>query len=160
MTQTKTISEILAELKAIRAIEIMEKVKRYTERLEACSETLDDILRGAREWDWDMPSKFDYELGEYGNYLTISGAQDKEAYEHMLLCLVDLYGEGKREKGFWRTVDYKWDTPSNVNITFKVATAISGCKLVKKKEYVPQVVIPETTVKAHWEETTELECVS
>jgi len=159
----KEVSEIIDEVKRFRRLAIVEDMTNATNRLTKCTDELDSILQASREWDWDIPEKFSYEVGTYANSVTIQEAQNKEAYNNMLLCLVDRYGDGKRSADGDDSIQYTWVTSNdwwnNVRIYLKVKSSISGCVIVKKREFVPREVIPETIKKAHWTEKNVLECV-
>ena len=163
MTTSKSVSAILAEVHSVRSSTIMKDMLSKAKVLERCIEELNTILRGCREYDWDLPSKFDIRVGEYGYYIYIDKAQDKEAYENMLLALVDLYGEGKRDSVWGDRIEYTWTKDiqdyNKIGISLRVDTSLSGCKIVKKREYVARTVVPEKIVEAHWEEKNVLECV-
>jgi len=163
MTETKSVSQIMGSIKMKRRSDIQETVESATLRMNKCSDELESILLGAREWDWDLPSKFKLSIGTYSDRITISDAVDKEAYDNMLLCLVDKYGDGKRSADGEDGVEYQWDNGNTdywqkIYIYLKVRSSISGCVVVKKRVYVPRVVVPSTVTEAHFKEENVLEC--
>jgi len=161
---TKEVSTIIAEIKAHRSARIVQTMQSATSRLDKCTAELSTILNNSREWDWDLPEKFRCAVGTYMDSITIADASDKEAYNNMLLCLVDMYGDGKRDALHDDSIQYTWNTKptdywNGITVYLQVKSAISGCVIVKKRVYVPRKEVPRTVTEAHYTEKNVLECI-
>jgi hypothetical protein len=89
--------------------------------------------------------------------LSISNVLTKKAYDEIVIALCDRYDEGKKSSTCDNSVRYTWETEPNtdrnIEIHLTVKTTVTGCKLIKVREMVPEKIVP-----AHEEVRTEVKC--
>jgi hypothetical protein len=138
------------------AEETQEKVKNVWD----CYNEARKILNKFEGFNWGKCEEDDvnFYLGEGNRYIQISEIKDKAIYSNMLMALTDIYGEGKRDKTWDNEIRYTFNkTPNSwrqdIEVTLKVSTELTGCRLLIEDVVIPQKVEPE-----HIEHKTVIKC--
>ena len=99
------------------------------------------------------------DLSTYGKEVELTCFPNKRTFDCAIMVLVDLYGEGKRDRTYNDMIRYSWiknpeeDRREQISIVVKASTELTGCKLTTVKK-----MIPERIIEAHEEEVTEIAC--
>jgi hypothetical protein len=153
-----TIYEKLRVAKNGEMVDIASQMATYISAIDAVHKEAEEIMEAFDSvLSYDDLQALELSYSKWKS-LSISNVLTKEAYDQIVIALCDRYDDGKKSSTYDNSVRYSWNTApekwgENIEIHLTVKTTVTGCKLVKVREMVPEKIVP-----AHEEVRTEVKC--